>query len=115
MSRRRNPVMNTQVYSQKVSPFKPMGGGFKQNLNIEVSPTRIAREVALARQKVSSNTVFGYRNHSRHMSNNTLDLAIAERPEESQVGLNIDSVPLHKKRSAAVTTIKPIEEAKPVS
>ena len=26
---RRNPTVNAQMYSQKVSPFKPMGGGFK--------------------------------------------------------------------------------------
>lgn len=50
MSRRRNPVGNTQVYSTKVSPFKPMGGGFKQNLNIEMSPKRIRQEVAAARE-----------------------------------------------------------------
>jgi len=39
------------IYSDKVSPFKPMGGGFKQNLNMEVSPSRIEKEVAKQKEK----------------------------------------------------------------
>ena len=72
-----------------------MGGGFKQNLNIEVSPNRIAKEVAVARKKISSNN-FGYR-HSRHMSDNTLDLTIAERPDEGNIGLNIEPAQINEK------------------
>jgi len=37
-SRRQNPAVNNHMLSNKLSPFKPIGGGFKQNLNIEVTP-----------------------------------------------------------------------------
>lgn len=53
---RRNPTVNSQMYSQKVSPFKPMGGGFKQNLNIEVSPQRMEQEVAAQRDRMIQNS-----------------------------------------------------------
>ena len=51
MGRRNNPNSNHQMYSQKVSPFKPMGGGFKQNLNLEATagdvPSKDSREIAV--------------------------------------------------------------------
>jgi len=102
MSRRRNPVGNTQVYSTKVSPFKPMGGGFKQNLNIEMSPKRIRQEVAAAREQQSrSNSIFGYR-QSIHKSNNTIAM-IAESPvDESAIGFNIETAALNVKPNSKV-------------
>ena len=77
-----------------------MGGGFKQNLNVEVSPERIEREVANYRNRQSSNNVaggFGALRPSRHVSNNTLDLAINELQNESKIGFNIERATLNYK------------------
>ena len=79
--------MNTQLHSQKVSPFKPMGGGFKQNLNYEVSAERIEKEAALQQDKLKSQNIFGGYRRSRHVSNGTL--ALSDHLSDAQVGFNI--------------------------
>lgn len=87
-----------------------MGGGFKQNLNIEMSPKRIRQEVAAAREQQSrSNSIFGYR-QSIHKSNNTIAM-IAESPvDESAIGFNIETAALNVKPNSKVDDSKNVSD-----
>ena len=96
------------MFSQKVSPFKPMGGGFKQNLNIEVSPERMEQEVAAQREKLGTHQQpSGPARKSRHVSNNTLDFGHTEQRYEDQIGFRIERANLNLK----AITPKDIQDA----
>lgn len=50
-----------------------MGGGFKQNLNVEVSPARIEKEVAIARERLNAKNSANWRKSRKVSATNSLE------------------------------------------
>ena len=79
-----------------------MGGGFKQNLNIEVSPERMEQEVAAQREKLGTHQhPSGPARKSRHVSNNTLEFGHPEHRYDDQIGFRIERANLNLKAITA--------------